>query len=426
MEQFRPKTCYHPFVLIAFHLNCLPDNLLQAIPRSTRFDWVHRDIQESFGFGWYQENKNLFLTLELISQNKKLLKINRALLRILALKAFLKNHAAAIAAGLGSIRMTAAGNILKLSHVIGLRKALKYLDLDFKYYAKLRNRLSACHSSIYNLCLVKHPSQLLKKEIAVIKSYGADLRYLHWPLISVYHQIKMDGASYLSSSTFYKYVKLLRLERTKPNSHRKNHQIGIRASKPLEIIHADLTLLTLKDNARAFIYLIQDNFSRAILSYRCSMEHRAQYSFENLKYVYDNYLSPAAIEHCSLITDDGSENHSQASKYLNTCRFPEIAHLIAQKTITHSNSMIEAANKQIKYHFLYHKEIANFEQLKDHLHHAINDYNNRPHDVLKGLTPIEVLNGKLPANVSFANQIAKAKVERLKENKACKCCSYSF
>ena len=236
----------------------------------------------------------------------------------------------------------------------------------------------------------------------------------------------MDGASYLSSSTFYKYVQLLRLERTKPNSHRKNHQIGIRASKPLEIMHAHLTLLTLKDNARAFIYLIQDNFSRAILSYRCSMEHRAQYSFENLKYVYDNYLSPPAIEHCSLITDDGSENHSQASKYLNTCRFPEIAHLIAQKTITHSNSMIEAANKQIKYHFLYHKEIANFEQLKDHLHHAINDYNNRPHDVLKGLTPIEVLNGKLPANVSFANQIAKAKVERLKENKACNCCSYNF
>jgi putative transposase len=163
MEQIRPKTCYHPFVLIAFHLNCLPDNLLQAIPRSTRFDWVHRDIQESFGFGWYQENKNLFLTLELISQNKKLLKINRALLRILALKAFLKNHAAAIAAGLGSIRMTAAGNILKLSHLIGLRKALKYLDLDFKYYAKLRNRLSACHSSIYNLCLVKHPSTIAEK-----------------------------------------------------------------------------------------------------------------------------------------------------------------------------------------------------------------------------------------------------------------------
>jgi hypothetical protein len=26
--------------------------------------------------------------------------------------------------------------------------------------------------------------------------------------------------------------------------------------------------------------------------------------------------------------------------------------------------MIEAANKQIKYHFLYHKEIANFEQLE--------------------------------------------------------------
>ena len=137
MEQYRPKTSYHPFVLIAFHLNCLPNNLLQAIPRSTRFDWIHRDIQGSFGFGWYQENKNLFLTLELITQNKKLLKINRALLRVIALKAFIKKHSAAIIAGLSSIKMAAAGNILKVSDVIGFRKALKYLDIDFKQYVNL-------------------------------------------------------------------------------------------------------------------------------------------------------------------------------------------------------------------------------------------------------------------------------------------------
>jgi hypothetical protein len=88
--------------------------------------------------------------------------------------------------------------------------------------------------------------------------------------------------------------------------------------------------------------------------------------------------------------------------------------------------MIEAANKQIKYHFLYHKEIANFEQLVSHLHQAVEDYRNRPHDVLKGLTPNEVLKGELPANVCFANQIVKARMVRLKENKSSKCCNYIF
>lgn len=308
---------------------------------------------------------------------------------------------------------------------MGLRRALKCIGMDFKYYAKLRNKLS-CPSSIYNLCLIKHPSQLLRKEIAVMKAYCADGRFLHWPLISNYHQIKKDTAAYLSSSTFYKYVRLLKLERAKAVSRRKNHQLGIRASKPFEIMHADATLLSLKDTSRTYIYLVQDNFSRATLSFRCSLENKAQYTFENLQFVYKHFLSPSGVNHCNIITDDGRENHGEASMFLNGCRSPEIAHLIAQKTIIHSNFMIEAANKQIKYHFPYHKEIDNLEQLENFLHMAVADYNNRPHDVLNGLSPNEVLTGKLPVHVSFENQIATAKTARIIENKTIKCCNYSF
>jgi hypothetical protein len=86
-----------------------------------------------------------------------------------------------------------------------------------------------------------------------------------------------------------------------------------------------------------------------------------------LRFVHEPFLSPAGLAQCSLITDDGSENHGDASKFTSDCQSPGIAHLIAQKTIDQSNSMIEAANKQIRYHFLYHKEIANFDQLENHL-----------------------------------------------------------
>jgi hypothetical protein len=426
MIPVRPKTSYHPFILIAFYLNCLPESLLGSIPKSTRFDWQHRNLQDSFGFGWYQENKDMFLTLELISQHKKLLKINKALLRVIALRSFIKKHSAAlVAAGSSSIKVAVLENIHKVTQVFGLRRALKYIDLDFRNYSKIRS-MRSCPTSLYGLCFIKHPTQLLEKEIAVIKTYCADDRFLHWPLISVYHQMKKDGASYLSSSTFYKYAKLLKLERLKAFSRRKNHQIGIRASKPLEIIHADATILKLKDNSRAFIYLVQDNFSRTILSYRCARENGAQFSLENLENVYQNYLFPSGIKNCSLITDDGSENYGEASKFSKNCQSPEIAHLIAQKTIRHSNSMIEAANKQIKYHFLYHKEINNLEQLEVYLPLAIKDYNHRPHDSLNGLSPFETLNGKLPTQVSYTNHIAKARLERMNENRIGKCCSFSF
>ena len=115
--------------------------------------------------------------------------------------------------------------------------------------------------------------------------------------------------------------------RTKPASRRKNHLIGIRATKPLEILHADATLFRMKDNAKAFIYLPQDNFSRAILSFRTALECKAKYAFENIKYVHQYFIAQSGIEHCRLVTDDGSENYGEAARFLDACESPEIEHL---------------------------------------------------------------------------------------------------
>jgi len=99
---------------------------------------------------------------------------------------------------------------------------------------------------------------------------------------------------------------------------------------------------------------------------------------------------------------------------------------VAQRDIEFSNSMIEAANKNLKYCFLYHKNIADFNSLCQYLPQAIEDYNNRPHDVLSGLTPLEVLNGKTIDKISSSHQMQTAKAVRISENKQQKCCSYSF
>jgi transposase InsO family protein len=265
---------------------------------------------------------------------------------------------------------------------------------------------------------------LLLREINIIKVYCSDIRFLHWPLSAVYHQIRRDAVANFTLSTFYKYINLLHLKRSDPAKRRKNHHIGIRASAPLQILHADSTVFKTADNQKNYIYLIQDNFSRAILGYRVAAECKAHYTFDNLQDVIRQYLVPAGISSCQLITDDGSENAGPVKELISA--YPFLTHLVAQRDIEFSNSMIEAANKQLKYRFLYHQYIPHHEALIKYIEQAILDYNNRPRDILLGLTPLEVLNGKEVDITVLQQQIANAKSIRMTENKKAKCCYYSF
>src|SRR5580693_3763954 len=95
---------------------------------------------------------------------------------------------------------------------------------------------------------------------------------------------------------------------------------------------------------------------------------------------------------------------------------PKINHVIAQTEIHYSNSMIEAANKQLKYRFLYHQKIKDYSSLGPYLKDAIEDFNHRPHAILNGLTPIELLQGKSYDKETQNNFLSLAKQKRILEN----------
>ena len=423
--QQQTKTSYHPYLLVAFYLNCLPKNILQVIPRSTKFDWHHRDIQDSFGYDWFVENKDLFHTLQMVAINKKLLKINKAFVRIIAIVRFMKDNAAAIKTGRILLKTIVVSHIEKVAATFGVKQTLKYLSLNFQQYAKLKRKIS-CDSSIFNLCRIKHPSQLLQKEINVVKAYCLEPNYQFWPLCSLFYQMRKDSTAHMTLRTFYKYVSILKLKRTRATSRRKNHTIGIRATAPFQIMHADMTEFKTEDQKKAFIYLVQDNYSRAILAYQLSTERKASFTLENLARVKAKYLPSGSISECMLITDDGSENYGEVKQWIKASDNPKINHVIAQADIPFSNSMIEAANKQLKYRFLYHQKINDFSSLGEFLSKAILDFNYRPHAVLNGLTPIEVLQGKRYKEEIQIKLQCIAKHTRILENQKMKCCRGNF
>lgn len=419
------KTSYHPAITVAFYLKCLPQEIIRYIPASTQFDWKQKESASRFGYDWYRTNEHLFQTLQHISNNKRLLRINRALIRIIGIAVFIKKYSGCLQQGLVAVPQTIVGNIGKVTPVYGLTKTLRMLQLPYGSWLKLK-KSSRCKASVLRLCRVKHPGQLLQKEITAIEKYCKDAQYIHWPLSSIYHQVKRDGSAFFHISTFYKYVSLLGLKRHIPSRRNKNHHVGIRAENPLDILHADVTVLRTVDNSKSYIFLVQDNYSRAILRYAVSQYCCAQTTFDNLRQVYEQYLQPAGREHCRLITDDGPENMGPVKNFITACEQPAIQHLIAQKDIEFSNSMIEAANKQLKYRFLFHYPIADYTALLSYVQQAARDFNERPNHVLHGFTPLEVLNGCRPDAHYYGGQTQKAKTNRIVENKRIKCCFYSF
>ena len=226
----RTKLIYHPYLIIAFHLHCLPDELLTRIPRSTQFDWSRKELKTAFGFDWASSQQQLFDTLQQVAASQRLLRFNIALLRIIAIRRFLQRHAARLTSK--AIQRVVLTNIEKVCTVIRLPVALKYLQQSAGWYQQLKQR-HRCDSSPSRLCRLKHPGQLLLKEINTIKAYCSDSRFLHWPLASVYHQLRRDKVAFFGVSTFYKYVGLLQLKRASARSRRKNHAMGIRADRPL-------------------------------------------------------------------------------------------------------------------------------------------------------------------------------------------------
>lgn len=133
--------------------------------------------------------------------------------------------------------------------------------------------------------------------------------FLNWSLNSVYWQMMRDDIAAMGLSTFYKYVRILNLRRSKMPPRKIKHSLGIRAKKLAEILHMDITIFKPMDNTRVFIYLIVDNFSKCILGWKASLKYSAQIAFENLYEACNNHN--LFNQNIQLIVDGGSENKGE-------------------------------------------------------------------------------------------------------------------
>lgn len=299
---------------------------------------------------------------------------------------------------------------------VPIDSALKVFNLSRGSFEHYKNRLLyQCDDSYFNWCVKKHPNQLLSSEILTIKKYMTHEIYKHWSKSSIYLKAVIDGSLSCGISTFYKYCSLLGFQ-NKPRKKKSDDYHPVKTSKPNELWCVDVTIFRTADGIKHYIYLLIDHYSKMILGYQIKFSSSGIAIKELLQDACAKY-KPDKIQ---LLSDGGSENvNTTVSNFTSS---NHIKHLIAQKDVSFSNSMIESINKVIKHQFLYHKEIPDRRKLEIVFKETVSIYNTiRPQMSLHGNTPIQTFQGKSMDFYIYSQNFSAQKVIRIQENRKTKC-----
>jgi transposase InsO family protein len=109
--------------------------------------------------------------------------------------------------------------------------------------------------------------QLTADEVASIKDMVLDPKLRHMPLrtLSLYSQ--RVGRVFASVATWARLVPERGWRRLRNRVHPAKPTEGVRATRPNELWHIDVTILKLLDNTKAYLHAVIDNYSRKVLAW---------------------------------------------------------------------------------------------------------------------------------------------------------------
>jgi len=416
------KKSYHTDLAAQFKFGLLSKDIYRDIPKSTLHVWKNKDFSKVVGYDMIFTDEKMELIRAFLS-NQILLKAAKGLFFVYSCWISIIANVRGMKTILRKNRETIIKTIDLATPLMGLKRACRLFKISENQFYAWKRKV-ACLLSPVDKCFKQNPGNIAPSELQVIKQFIQNEEYKEFPLVAIYYEMMRNGKAFMSLTSFYKYAKLFdnstdrKLFKAKPKT-------GIRATKPKEIIHADVCVYKPLDFTKCFIYFIVDNFSRMILGWKVSTEYKSSIMLNNLRKVYVSCIFEKEAPPTVLLVDDGIENKGYVCEAIENKEI-NLIRLVAQKDICFSNSMIEAVNKRMKYDFLFRVELLDFEHIQRFLETAVEQYNNRPHSALYGFTPQEVFNGAKPDKTLFKARIEQSKILRKAENKALSCDSCAF
>lgn len=113
-------------------------------------------------------------------------------------------------------------------------------------------------------------------------------RFRYWPVNSIAYYALRNNIVNASLATWYNYIHKLGWERPKFPKKSK-YGIGIRANRPHQVWHADITIVKCLNGIKYYVYLLMDNFSRFILNYQVSEKVSAKIRKDSIQNAFEQW-----------------------------------------------------------------------------------------------------------------------------------------
>lgn len=227
------------------------------------------------------------------------------------------------------------------------KRALKLLGISHSTYRTWGMEVYyKCTHSLKKICS-HYPQQLTLQEVKKMHRMLMHKNFLHWPILSVAYYSARHYILKAHPNTWYKYTRFTNVKRILLRKVKIRYPKGIKARFPDQYWHADVTQLCTLSGRLFYIYLVMDNFSRYILSWRVSEKLCAKTRLDTFEESIAKLELKRKIKGKSvvsgrttqLIVDGGSENNNGWVDQMLRKYPKSVKKIVAMGDVLRSNSM---------------------------------------------------------------------------------------
>jgi putative transposase len=389
-----------------------------GIPRSTAASWIRRGSRP-------------VVTTELFGQDEqqlraRVLKLERRVQLLVGIVRLLFTLVRLFAVRLGGERVpsgeaksTILGVIERAKQRIPLAVALRVLGLSASRYHAWHRLDQACSLDDRSSCPRSVPAQLTAQEVAIAHDMATAMEYRHMPIRVLALYAQRIGRVFAAPATWARLIRERGWRRPRQRVYPARPKEGIRATRPGELLHIDVTIIKLIDGTRMYLHAVIDNFSRRILAWKLATSLEPGTTCQVLTEAADQL--PKLDGPATLYADSGIENvNGEVDDLLD---LGKLRRVLAQVEVSFSNSMIEAWWRSLKSNWIYINQLDTFTALERLVSFYVSEHNsNMPHAAFHGQTPDEVYFGRgdeVPDQLAEAGRLARQ--ARLETNRGLSC-----
>ncbi len=380
------------------------------IPRSTTQSWLARGCPSVVALDQTRD------VAALLDENEKLKRHARrqtAIIRLLAVLLKLsgfKLDEQRLPEGAAKAKILRA--IERCKDALPCKAALRVVRLSPARFHAWKKAERECELEDRSSCPRSRPTQLTPKEVSTIKDMVTGLEYRHMPLRTLALYAQRIGKVFASATTWAKLVRQRGWRRPRRRVYPEKPKVGVRATRPNELWHVDVTIIKLLDGTKAYLHAVIDNFSRRILAWQLACRLDPTTTCAILKESGKNLDTTPTV-----VADSGVENVNTEVDQLVTDGVLE--RILAQVDVSFSNSLIEAFWRSLRHQWLYLHTLDSLAALRRLIGFYVTQHNSEmPHSAFVGQTPDEVYFGR-DANVAddLATSRREARQARMEANR---------